>query len=147
MTDFRVGGSPAYTMFDSTKGSMTNRFECAKEHFKNNLSLIPATTITGAAAGVAIAAPKFATKVGAKATGLVAKALKAVGAKGWAAKLMKNPGKYGLIGLGVAAGLWLVNSIQKHAYKSGQIDQKYTDAAAIESTTKNIVLDQRGYYC
>lgn len=144
MTDFRLGGSPLYTMVDPSKGSMTNRYECAKEHFKNNLKLVVPTTVTGAALGVAIASPKTAVKVGSKIGTTVAKGFKAIGARGLAAKILKNHKKFGLVGLAVAGGLWFVNSLQKHAYKSGQIDQKYTDAAAIESHTKNIVLMQTG---
>ena len=40
----------------------------------------------------------------------------------------------------------MVHVIQKHTYKAGQIDQKYTDAAKIESQTKNIILEQKKLY-
>ena len=44
----------AVTMIDSKKGSMTNRAECAKEHFKNDLKYgaaiaVPAAGVAGAA--------------------------------------------------------------------------------------------------
>ena len=37
----------------------------------------------------------------------------------------------------------LVHLIAKSSYKSGQIDQKYTDAAKIESQTKNVILESK----
>lgn len=129
-------GSPIYTFVDGTKGSMTNRSQCAKEHFKNNLKYnLPASAL--GVAGVAVAfKPSIATKF---ATG-ISKLASAVGLNKVATAIAKNPKKFGLLGLGVAGALALTSLVQSHAYRAGQIDQKYTDAAAIESQTKNVVL-------
>lgn len=126
--------SPAYTMVDKTKGSLTNRAECAKEHFVNNFSTsLKASALTAGTVGTAVLAPKFATKVATKTGGLLAKLP-------FLKNVIKNPTKAGKIGILAAVGLGLYNILAKGIYKAGQIDQKYTDAAAIESQTKNIVL-------
>lgn len=140
MTNMYVA-SPAYTLVDGTKGSMTNRLECAKEHFKNNFKNNLVLGATGAAAGVAIATkPSVLTKAANMIAKGTSKLVAKLGGTNIAAKIMKNPTKFGLAGIAAAAGLLVVNQIQKHAYKAGQIDQKYTDAAKIETQTKNVVL-------
>lgn len=134
--------SPVVVMFDPTKGSLTNRAQCAKEHFKNNLNYNLQLGLAGAAGGIAIAKkPKILVKAATYLGELTSKLLGKLGGKGLAAKIMKNPTKFGKYGMIAAAGLWLLSKIQNHAYKSGQIDQKYTDSAAIEQQTKNVVLD------
>ncbi len=140
--------SPVLAFVDSSKGSLTNRFECAKEHAKNNV-VASLKLGTAAAAGtyVAIAKPSFATKF-AKTVGKgLGKLLSKLGASKVAAKILKNPTKAGAAGLIAAGALWAVNTLSKHCYKAGQIDQKYTDAAAIESTTKNVILDNNRRVC
>lgn len=133
--------SPVGAMVDPTKGSFTNRAECAKEHFKNNLSYNLQLSAAGAGATiVAIKKPKpvitLATKVGEVAAKLFSK----LGGKGVAAKIMKNPTKFGAVGLAVAGGLWVLNKLTNHAFKAGQIDQKYTDSAAIEEQGKRFII-------
>lgn len=135
MTNMYVGTSPVYTMVDKSKGSFTNRAECAKEHFKNNLAMNTKIAILGGGSVLAAATkPKLVTKVATKLGELVSKL---PGLK----NVISNPAKVGKYGLAAAIGLGLVHVIQKHTYKAGQIDQKYTDAAKIESQTKNIVLE------
>lgn len=129
-------GSPIYTFVDGTKGSMTNRAECAKEHFKNNFKYNLQASALGVAGAAVALKPSIATKL---ATG-VSKLAGAVGLNKVAAAIAKNPKKFGLLGLGAAGVIALTSIVQSHAYKSGQIDQKYTDAAAIETQTKNVVL-------
>lgn len=129
-------GSPVYAFVDGTKGSMTNRAQCAKEHFKNNAKFYLGTTAIGAGITAVAVKPSIATKL---ATG-IGKLAKAVGLDKMATVIAKNPKKFGLLGLGVAGAIALTSLVQSHAYKAGQIDQKYTDAAAIESQTKNVVL-------
>ena len=53
---------------------------------------------------------------------------------------MKNPAKYGAAGVIAAAGLYMLDKLFNYANKQGRIDQKYEDAAKIESSTKNVVL-------
>ena len=134
--------SPVGAMIDPTKGSFTNRSECAKEHFKNNLALNTKMALAGAGgAYVAIKKPSFAVKVAKLVGEGAASIISKIGGKGVAQKIMKNPTKFGAYGLVVAGALWALNTISKHVYKAGQIDQKYTDTAAIESQTKKVVLD------
>lgn len=128
--------SPVLTFVDPTKGSMTNRAECAKEHFKNNLSTNLKAGLIGVGAGVVVVKPSIATKLG---TG-ISKLAKATGLGKFAAKVAKNPKAFGVAGLAIAGGMALLKLVQDHAYKAGQIDQKYTDSAAIESQTKNVIL-------
>ena len=142
MTSTIYSASTVRVMVDPSKGSLTNRAECAKEHFKNNLSTNLQLGLAGAAGGLAIAKkPKFLVKIATKIGEVASKLVGKLGAKGMAAKIMKNPTKFGKYGMIAAAALWVLNKIEKHAFKAGQIDQKYTDAAAIEQQTKNVVLD------
>lgn len=137
MTNMYVGTSPLYTMVDKSKGSFTNRAECAKEHFKNNLAMNTKVAVLAGGSVLAVAAkPKLVTKVATKIGELLAKVP-------LFKKVISNPTKAGKIGLVAAVGLSLLHVIQKHTYKAGQIDQKYTDAAKIESQTKNIILEQQ----
>lgn len=129
-------GSPVYAFVDGTKGSMTNRTQCAKEHFKNNAKFYLGTTALSAGITAVAVKPTIATKL---ATG-IGKLAKAVGLDKMATAIAKNPKKFGALGVGIAAVLGFTSIVQSHAYKAGQIDQKYTDAAAIESQTKNVVL-------
>ncbi len=137
MTNMYVGTSPVYTMVDKSKGSFTNRAQCAKEHFKNNLAMnTKVAVLAGGSIAAAAIKPNLVTKAATGLGNLLSKVplLKDV---------IKNPTKTGKIGLAATLGLALVHVIQKHTYKAGQIDQKYTDAAKIESQTKNIILEQQ----
>lgn len=128
--------SPAYTMVDKSKGSFTNRAQCAKEHLVNNVgTTFKASALLAGTGGAIALAPKMATKVAAKTGSLLAKLP-------FLKNVIKNPTRAGKIGILTAVGLGLYNILAKGIYKAGQIDQKYTDAAAIESQTKNIVLEK-----
>ncbi len=128
-------------MVDPTKGSLTNRSQCAKEHFKNNLALDAKMALAGAGgAYVALKKPSVAVNLAKVVGEFGAKIVKSLGGKNLAKNILKNPSKYGAYGLAAAGALWVLNTISKHVYKAGQIDQKYTDAAAIESQTKNVIL-------
>lgn len=134
--------TPGCAMFDSSKGSMTNRYQCAKEHFKNNLS----ATVSGAAIGAAGAAGVIVAKKQPKIYLKVADKLgKLLGKSDKIAKHIPDALKRGKVGLAVAGAIALVgatlHAITSYSYKSGQIDQKYTDAAKLESQTKNLVLE------
>jgi len=139
------------TMCDKKKGSMTNRFECAKEHVKNDVkSGLKLAVPTAAVAGAAYI--KYA-KPASKAAQLMTKGLGTIGkcigkvankvAPKFAKEIMKNPAKFGAIGLAVAAGGYALDTIFAWANKKGRIDQKYEDAAKIESQTKNIILESQ----
>ena len=140
-------GHAAAIMLDRSKGSMTNRAQCAKEHFKNDMKTgLKIGTVGAGAVGVAYAAkhsPKVAKAVtyGGKAIGHIAKK---VGAKDFATKLLKNPlgqKRLGALAVGIAAGAYVLDTLFNYANKAGRINQKYEDAAKIEGTTKNVVLD------
>ena len=128
--------------FDSTKGSLTNRYQCSKEHIKNDLVTTAKSTLTltaGGAAAVGTLASKN-TILGAKAFTKVGKLLQKIGVANLTN--VAKAGKYGILGLiGAATVGTLSYLISKNIYKKGQIDQKYTDSAKIESTTKNVILE------
>lgn len=143
MTSYLLA-SPAFAMVDGSKGSMTNRAECATEHFKNN---VKGTLFAGAVAATTVGV----TTAASKKPLLLAKMIRPIG-KGIAkianklnltnvaTAAKKHPVVAGAIALGTVAAA-AINLVEKSfVYKAGQIDQKYTDAAKIESQTKNVVL-------
>lgn len=143
------------TLTDTNKGSLTNRHQAAKEHFKNDLKFGYSIAIPTAAVTVAaMARPGLITKVATKSGTMAAKVLDKIatilpkkvtslkdGITKLANTIMKNPKKAGLIGLGIVGVSYLLNRGAKYANKAGRIDQKYEDAAKIESQTKNVVLE------
>lgn len=134
--------SPFGAMIDPSKGSLTNRGQCAKEHLKNNLGYYSSIGLAGAAGTyAAIKKPKILVKSATKIGNLTAKLLNKLGGKNMAANIMKNPTKFGKYSLLLAGAVWALTRLENFIYKKGQIDQKYTDSAAIESQTKNIILD------
>lgn len=145
------------TLADPNKGSLTNRHQAGKEHFKNDLKLGASLVVPAAAVGVAAytgklgklvtaagrissAATKATSKLFGKAKILksAANALEKLAEKG-----LKNPQKAGIAGLAVLGFLYLMNRSAAYANKAGRIDQKYEDAAKIESQTKNVVLQDK----
>ena len=125
----------------TTKGSVNNKVNCAAEHLKNDVKTFTQLGLVGGAVGlVGYKKPDYIKKL-AKVTGnLVGKVVKKGFGTGLLNKVLKNPGKTGAIGLAAAGGLWVINKLCEHSYNSGQIDQKYADAAKLENT-KNIILD------
>lgn len=132
---------------DSTKGSFGNRIDCAGAQIKNDAtSYLKAAGVLGTMGGVgyiqAKKAPLF-TKVANNFAKYTGKTLKAISQKisnkpiresfaKVASKVAKNP-RAALAGTLAAIGLASLAKIaQDHAYKSGQIDQKYTDKAAVQ---------------
>lgn len=135
---------PAAVMVDGTKGSLTNRAECAKEHFKNNFQKHLTYGVIGGTTAAAILMPKVTNNVAEFIGKGFGKILRNLGSKIAKSKIaqsiIKNPtkaGKYALIATGMGI---ILKTVQDHAYKAGQIDQKYTDSAAIESQTKRVIL-------
>lgn len=144
------------TLADTKKGSLTNRNQAAKEHFKNDLKFGYTLAIPATAAAIAVASGKTAaisTKTGsfiAKSSSYLSKLFTKLGANNFAngakkvaTEISKNPKKYGLIGLAAAGGLFLAKVTAKYCNTQGRIDQKYEDAAKIESQTKNVVLEEK----
>jgi len=144
------------TMADKNKGSLTNRYQCTKEHFKNDLNLTlkeyAAATLAGGAAFATAAkggtkAAKFVETVLTKPVGMMIKGVlfkvaKALGA-GTTGITKISAAKAGAAGIVLASGLYIINALINHANKRGKIDQKYDDAAKIESQTKNVVLAEK----
>jgi len=144
------------TLLDPNKGSMTNRIDCAKEHAKNDVVngskiLLAGGAVAGTAALVHAGKSGTSTAVAGKAATYVTKAMTYVGngmakiatklkATGLAEKLAKHPTKAGLAALAVAGGVYILDRAIDFFTTKGRIDQKYEDAAAIESSTKNVVL-------
>lgn len=135
------------TLFDNNKGSLTNRSESAKEHLKNDLIFgaqvgaigIAAKTLNHTKAGkiVATGLGKLMGKTVNGISHLVKKCGSSLGDK-----LLKNPTKAGALGIATALLLNGMYAFYKFANNKGKIDQKYEDAAKIESTTKNVILEE-----
>ena len=144
---------------DSTKGSFGNRIDCAGEHLKNDATtyLRQAGVLGTVAAGTALAVknPGFFKpqgpffKVANKITGFfidhLPKSSHKIAAgcnKLWSGfnkaleYMAANPKTaLGATLVAAATGIALNAVSNKGAYKSGQIDQKYTDRAAIQKST------------
>lgn len=153
-----VTGHYVATLLDPKKGSLTNRSQAAVEHFKNDAKFILTTALpTAGVVGLAVYKPKYVKKIakfigenGAKAISKLGTVLSkfkyspvkkaATFIKDIAKVAAKHPLKAGLLGLIAAGAIYVVSGIAKFNEKKGRIDQKYEDAAKIESQTKNVVL-------
>ena len=140
----RVAG----TFVDSNKDSINNRSDCAGEHIKNNTkSFLYGTAVAGSAAGVTYAAFKNEKVADGIIKGL--KSVRDVMSKnkytgkvaGWITKALSSlpkAGKIGVIAAAIAAPvLYLID--HQNTYKAGQIDQKYTDKATVDSQLDNFI--------
>lgn len=141
-------GHAAAIMLDRSKGSMTNRAQCAKEHFKNDMKTgLKLWAVGGAGVGTVYAvknSAKAAKAVKTSATYLgkvLGKLATKLGASKLGAKILAHAPKAGVAAIAIAAGAYVLDTIVGHANKAGRIDQKYEDSAKIEATTKNVVLD------
>ena len=175
---YSYGNSPAITsMFDSSKGSFSNRAHCTADRAGNTLS---GTLEIGALGAATYGGYKAISKVSASnasaltalsekvtkllrngaalykktekwinadfknATGITKFAGKALSkiADVTATVLKKTAGLSGkqkaLAALALVATAAFLHIERKHAYKEGQIDQKYTDKAKIEDAKNNL---------
>jgi hypothetical protein len=140
MTDFAVQCviKPTISPFLSKdKGDIANRVQCATEQAKNSLvtgakvGVVAGTT--GLLAFVGKKSPKLVQKFGQVAGKVIDKVLKTT--KGSA-----NP-KLAAIGAVLVPALAALSYVVGEGiYKSGQIDQKYTDAAKVEAREKGYLL-------
>ena len=150
------------TMNNNDMGSKVNRLKCTSEHVKNDLIAGIRSGALVTSTGIGIAALAYKPQIGVKATSLLGTGLRNLGqvigkalpkAK-WATfaakleqaghKMIAAAPKYGkaaaiatIIGAGV---LGLAKVSTDHAYKAGQIDQKYIDNAKIEKMTNSVVV-------
>lgn len=146
-----VLGTGVSRLFDSKKGSLTNRKECAMEHIKNDFNFMAkAGTVIGGSALAVNLAPKTTSKILGTVGKGIRKVVEFIGKKAKSPKvanmvnyMAKHPVRAGAAGLALAGGLYLFNSLFKNVMETGKIDQKYDDAAKIESQTKNIVLQNK----
>lgn len=148
MTIGLATGHAGAIMLDRRKGSMTNRAQCAKEHFKNDMKTgLKLWAVGGAGVGTVYAVGNSAkaakaVKTGATCLGKVlGKLATKLGASKFGAKILAHAPKAGMAAIAIAAGAYVLDTIVSHANKTGRIDQKYEDSAKIEETTKNVVLD------
>lgn len=137
------------SLTDSTKGSMGNRVDCAGANIKNNATAyLQAAGVAGTVVGAAAFAyqkPKAYSKVAAsfaKITGQGLQQLAKMMPKNAAKNIEHLSGKVkgnprNALGAAVltAAAFALGCIGRNHAYKAGQIDQKYTDRATIQQQT------------
>ncbi len=148
MTIGLATGHAGAIMLDRSKGSMTNRAQCAKEHFKNDMKTgLKLWAVGGAGVGTVYAVGNSAKAAKAVKTGAtcLGKALgqlaTKLGASKFGAKILAHAPKAGVTAIAIAAGAYVLDTIVSYANKAGRIDQKYEDSAKIEETTKNVVLD------
>lgn len=149
-------GAPISSVVSKDKGDFSNRMNCAGAQIKNNVSTLAqdVVVIGGAAAGTAVATKnaKLTTKI-AKGFDKIVKRL-AHGCNrfkfsknvtnintGWVRKNLARLSPKAKVAIAFALpALAAVGFItQKHIYKMGQIDQKYTDKAALEKHQKEII--------
>ena len=150
------------TMNNNDMGSKVNRVKCTGEHVKNDFITGIRSGAVTTATGVGVAAMIYKPQTGVKATALLGKGLgklgqllgKALPKAKWATfaakleqaghKMVAAAPKYGkaaaiatIIGAG-ALGLAKIST--DHAYKAGQIDQKYIDNAKLEKMTNSVIV-------
>lgn len=151
MTNMYLAQIPAYSMVDSTKGSFSNRAECAKEHFKNNVGYAAKSVALGAGTGAVAYGvfknPKLVDKAAVKTGDFLVKFANKLAKTKYFSKLGNfnfnkiKLGKAGLLALAITTFTAICNHLAAtHTYKSGQIDQKYTDVAILEKNAKNPLL-------
>ncbi|MBP3820450.1 hypothetical protein J6G99_02265 [bacterium] len=143
-----ISSVPIVTMFDSRKGDLSNRMSCAGEQYKNNIvESAKSVVVAGAAAGTAYSIKrnpamlswlgKYLDK-GLKK--LVSIAPKYIQSDKIVKKALNTSGKTKALAF---LGAIFVSACSKittdHAFRAGQIDQKYTDRAKIEAHNKDVL--------
>lgn len=127
-------GSAGYTLVDSKKGSMGNRIDCATKQFANNvvygakfigISALGTGSMIGVGKLLKNANPAWHTKINNYIVTKFPKFLKKIGETSLKTKSLAL--------LGIATGLALINIIKNHAFKAGQIDQRYNDRAVTQN--------------
>lgn len=150
------------TMNNNEMGSKVNKLKCTGEHVKNDFKTGLKSGAVATITGAGVAAMVYKPQTGVKATALLGKGLgklgqligKALPKAKWATfaakleqaghKLVAAAPKYGkaaAIAAVVGAGVLALTKISTdHAYKSGQIDQKYIDNAKLEKMTNSVIV-------
>lgn len=150
------------TMNNNDMGSKVNRVKCTGEHVKNDIITGIRSGAVATITGAGVAAMVYKPQTGVKATALLGKGFgklgqllgKALPKAKWATfaakleqaghKLVAAAPKYGkaaAIAAVVGAGVLALTKISTdHAYKSGQIDQKYIDNAKLEKMTNSVIV-------
>lgn len=146
------------TMNNNDMGSKVNRVKCTGEHVKNDTitGIRSAAMATVPAVGVLLATKKPQCAV--RLTQCVGEGLKglsklvgkfstgkfAAGLRLFGEKIVKAAPKYGKAAVIAAfvgpAVLGLAKIATDHAYKAGQIDQKYIDNAKLEKMTNSVIV-------
>lgn len=150
------------TLNNNDMGSKVNRVKCTGEHVKNDIITGIKSGAVATITGAGVAAMVYKPQTGVKATALLGKGFgklgqllgKALPKAKWATfaakleqaghKLVAAAPKYGkaaAIAAVVGAGVLALTKISTdHAYKSGQIDQKYIDNAKLEKMTNSVIV-------
>ncbi len=143
-----VAFSVAQPIVAKNKGSIDNRLECAGSQIKNN---VITTAKMGLTAGTAFGAT-YAVAKSPKLANAAHKGMKWVQttmmknkhtagiAKSVTKMLSKLPtaGKFGVIAAAIAAPILAITAANG-IYKSGQIDQLYTDKASVASQLNSFI--------
>jgi len=149
MTNFstQLVAGPVIGSMVSGKGDVSNRTKCAGAQLKNNAAtLLQFASVTGAGAGTVALARSYKFRGVAKPfvkvfDKIISKFPKEGSMARIAEKLTHLPGwakTAALVAIPVLAAVGYIRD--KHIYKMGQIDQKYTDKAEIESKQKEYLL-------
>lgn len=128
-----------YPMVAKDKGDISNRAKCAGEQFTNGVKgALAAAAVYGAGAGagyVAMKKPGITSKIAAGIT----KVLKKLPNNKFVQKLVDASPKAKVLGvIGAITSVALSYVAGKTLFKTGQIDQKYTDRATWENQVKKI---------
>lgn len=135
-------------VFDKHKGMVNNRMSCAGEQIKNKVSgVAQSTALAGSVAGLTYAAHKsdFAAKTVMKGLKLVQGLMNKNKYTGKVAsaitKALSGFSRTTKIGAALTlAALPILYVIgQKHTFRAGQIDQEYTDRAAVQGKMNDMV--------
>ena len=132
--------SPLTTLFDSRKGNMGNRVECATEKYKERLKATAPLFVASAATGVAIGvkpdlAVKTAKAVGTGISKLIGKLPETLKNSKVLTTVAKNPITAGAVAIGMGVLGIITHISNKLSYTEGRIDQKYEDKAKLQGLT------------
>ena len=135
-----IAGTGITPLFSSDKGDMSNRLECAGKQTVNGLKTLAADAVVvgGVYAGAKV------VKKSSKIAQFLSKPFKALGDLLSGTKvgnfIKKMPTSAKAIALLGTVGALVIQHINNKAwYNAGQIDQKYTDKAALKNRATEVI--------
>ena len=135
-----IAGTGISPLFSSDKGDISNRLECAGQQIKNNLKAGGTGLLIGGAAVGAGYAVKKSSKVANFLAKPISKGAELIKNTSFGKYISKLPNKYkAMILIGVGAFATVLHFSGKYSYQAGQIDQKYTDKAALKKRATEVI--------